>query len=640
MAPIQHSLFTFTTLLLLHLSQSIKFFISSPTWTPNEDVVRQSNSPFPVNIDYKNTQQDKDPDLPYVELPLRFDNQIFVVQLLNQNFIYQFKNTSTQIELTSSNKERVLDVCRTAKLQDDQCLYLLSASRATIVASMCSRVITHLCVADSCAPFFGVGPMTLYVTLQYTGVHWLEVKPRYSQPACAIDKMVHIINQLPLRTIVLDPHCPYVSKVVSPTYGSWPVYRNNNGDWQEVVTVTTNKMVGDWNKNKENGREKRTEQKAHEHESVVQVGGRVCITTNSNISVCGLNLPFIIPNNATSSMNMFVNIPSIVGIETWWEGPDGSCSNVTTVTIFQPYITNNFHITNANKIDRQEPELEPELEPEQERIVLTGLNDKYFDHLEQLVGSLKLWEPEITIEVVDLGLSTENIDIINTWGRLKVIPFDFQKYPSHVKDLGTYAFKILAIQEALERHPRILWIDAGRLARDLGRAWHEMGGTEGSFFVALLDDNHGLHPFPWGDSSFHHPKTMEKLEIEKVNLLQTQCDGAVQGWNKQGSFYEKAFPLLVKCALDIECIAPEGSNRQNHLQDQTVLNAVFSKLGVDPCKNNKLFDSEFNMFDLREIHANAMFRRSYPNSRDANEIYLPTFSLRKRVVVPLQCPCE
>ena len=44
----------------------------------------------------------------------------------------------------------------------------------------------------------------------------MEVKPRYSQPACAIDKMVHIINQLPLRTIVLDPHCPYVSKVVSP----------------------------------------------------------------------------------------------------------------------------------------------------------------------------------------------------------------------------------------------------------------------------------------------------------------------------------------------------------------------------------------------------------------------------------------
>ena len=218
------------------------------------------------------------------------------------------------------------------------------------------------------------------------------------------------------------------------------------------------------------------------------------------------------------------------------------------------------------------------------------------NNLKQLVGSMVLWNPTVTIEVVNLGLSNQSIAAIKEWDkRIKVIPFHFEKYPPHVHDLSTYAFKILAIQEGLARHPSgLLWIDAGQVARSLSRAWREIAGDEGMFFQALLPTSSGYHPFPWGNSTYHHNETMKRLGLKSINVKQTQCNGAVQGWSKHGSFYNKAFPMLVTCALDVHCITPIGSNRQNHLQDQTVLNAVFSKLKVDPCKGNKLFDSEYN----------------------------------------------
>ena len=597
-------------------TQSIKFFISSPVYSPNRDLIKQANIPFPVHIDHKIDQNDNELAEEFIDISLKFDNQEYIARLWYQEFQYHF-DTASNIQLSRRNKEQVLMICKTIKLVGThQCSDLHIALRKILVASMCSRAITHVCVEESCASFQG-GKMLLNVTLRETGVHWLEIKPHYSQPACYLDKHVHIVSSPELRVVVVDCQCPFVSAAVSPTHGSWKTKNKKEGQWQTVKLVTTKQKLMDCKREEPSNSLGRV--------CIIAASGPVVIgkklDTTQNMSLCLEQGIF------DTTMDIFVKSPSTVKLETWWEGSDGkNCANITTTTTFNTYVANqNNDVYQGNGITRSKQN------QDQERVVLTGLNDNYFQHLEQLIGSLKLWASDITIEIVDLGLSIENIDRINKWGgRIKVVPFNFQNYPTHVKDLGTYAFKILAIKEGLDRHhPNgILWIDAGLVVRDLDRAWHEMDGSEGKFFIARMPTL-SEHAFPWGDSSFHHPKTMEKLEIDKVNMLQTQCEAGVQGWNKQGSFYEKAFPLLVSCALDVGCIAPIGSNRQNHLQDQTVLNAVFSKLGVDPCQNNKLFDSEFNLFDtihtridMREFYPAAMFRRSFHESRDIFEVYL------------------
>lgn len=39
--------------------------------------------------------------------------------------------------------------------------------------------------------------------------------------------------------------------------------------------------------------------------------------------------------------------------------------------------------------------------------------------------------------------------------------FPYERYPRHVRDVRNYAFKTLVIQDALTRHPAVLWIDSG-----------------------------------------------------------------------------------------------------------------------------------------------------------------------------------
>jgi len=40
---------------------------------------------------------------------------------------------------------------------------------------------------------------------------------------------------------------------------------------------------------------------------------------------------------------------------------------------------------------------------------------------------------------------------------------------------------------------------------------------------------------------------------------------------------------MLNCSLHKDCIAPPGSNRNNHRHDQTVLNAVLCRLEYTPC---------------------------------------------------------
>ena len=165
------------------------------------------------------------------------------------------------------------------------------------------------------------------------------------------------------------------------------------------------------------------------------------------------------------------------------------------------------------------------------------------------------------------------------WCNAKVIDFPNDDYPDHVYNMKTYAFKVIAVTDALKRHPRILWIDAGLVAlRPLDLVKRELE-TKGYFFV----------PYKNGMKSWeiYHPSLQEKFGISEIPSGQVYCIGGVQGWSMDNELSKSVLKLLRECALDLSCIMPENTNRQNFLQDQSVLNSIFAKLEVNPCQGNQ-----------------------------------------------------
>ena len=66
---------------------------------------------------------------------------------------------------------------------------------------------------------------------------------------------------------------------------------------------------------------------------------------------------------------------------------------------------------------------------------------------------MHLWEPELTVEVWDFGLSDEALADIATWDRVELRHLPLERLPPHlgVNGTGAYAAKPWVTLDALER---------------------------------------------------------------------------------------------------------------------------------------------------------------------------------------------
>ena len=537
------------------------------------------------------------------------------------------------MKLSPNNVRATDEMCQYGSLESSACAAMKDSLISSMIASICTSDITHACVVFSgalttttttkttattttttlgCVPLDlnnknGDIPM-LNVTLKEHGVHWLQVVPMYRNQDCKKYQHQHVANMPQLRVVSVSCKCPFLSTFLYPARGAWESLGSRETSRYEV-NVLTKKMISD---------DTTCKSEVGKTSSSLQQG-RVCLRALLPTQTD----PTCAEAKETILFDLGLTPPTSMNLEVWWEGEHKECINVTVGQNVQISTEKKIVAAAAPSSLDHDHDRDRDRDDDGELVILTGLDDQYINFLEQLVGSIALWEPVVKIEVVNLGLSSESIEKIQQWRvtmDISVVPFDFERYPPHVKDLMTYAFKSLAIQEGLMRHANILWIDAGMvLWGRLDRARHAITSSIGAFFVT---DGQPMKSFPWGDANFHHPGTMEKLNVTNdINASQTQCIGGLQGWSIHGSFFKEALPLLVNCALDVECITPMGSSRLNHLQDQTVLNAVFSKLHIDPCRKNKVFES-LSWDVTPRTHGNKMFRRMYEPASEAYEVFL------------------
>ncbi len=204
--------------------------------------------------------------------------------------------------------------------------------------------------------------------------------------------------------------------------------------------------------------------------------------------------------------------------------------------------------------------------------VITGADTTHYRSLLQLINSLKIIEKvNFNLIVYDLGFTNDELIFFKyLHPELLIKKFDFNNFPQYYNiklNSGNYAWKpaIINIEyNLLSRGSYVLWLDAGCFVH------------KPLFLVKAAIYFRGFY------SPFSGPKIKEltySFTIKEMGLTNHEnkkmLSGGVLGL-KVG--IEKNNILVNKwlnASNDINLIAPLGSNRDNHRQDQSLLSLLY-----------------------------------------------------------------
>lgn len=208
-------------------------------------------------------------------------------------------------------------------------------------------------------------------------------------------------------------------------------------------------------------------------------------------------------------------------------------------------------------------------------VIVTGADSSHYRSLIQFLSSLEEYEPNIKVVVFDLGLTaSERQSVAKTFPTADLRMFDYSKYPSYFdikSNAGEYAWKPVIVHDVLhEFRCCICWMDAGNLV------------TEPLIWVRKIVEKSGFYSpiSPRRVSDWTHPKTLKLLGASEELLDQRNLSGGCVAVSFKCSTARHLISRWRDCALKKDCIAPSGSNRQNHRQDQAVLSVLAHQSGI------------------------------------------------------------
>jgi hypothetical protein len=239
--------------------------------------------------------------------------------------------------------------------------------------------------------------------------------------------------------------------------------------------------------------------------------------------------------------------------------------------------------------------------------IITGANDSYILTLLNFLNChIEIGIKLENIIVYDLGLNENNLQSVKNilQDKTEIKRLNFEEYPDHVdfkKYNGlkcSYAFKPIIIHNEANLHPNIpvIWLDcACKITIEI------LNKIVGPVY------NNGLYS-PVGNLEktiesieLNHPRTLYLIgltQYEHFNELKTRLAGIF------GVIYSNFNGKAIlddwyRYSLDKNCIIPEGSSRNNHRQDQTILSAL---IFLHEKNNNIIFEkSSFNISCFNKI---------------------------------------
>ena len=208
-------------------------------------------------------------------------------------------------------------------------------------------------------------------------------------------------------------------------------------------------------------------------------------------------------------------------------------------------------------------------------VLVTGADQSHSKSLLQFIASVASFEPQSLLIVYNLGFSMEiRKQCEKIHGNIDVKDFDFSKYPSFVNirvEAGSYAWKPIIINDVMNQYNLPLcWMDAGNVIieplRSIRILLHERGFYSPASSGCIRD--------------WTHPKTLAYFKVKKDLLRKRNLNGACIAINPDFDSIRTMINRWRECSLIKECIAPEGSNKLNHRQDQAVLSVLAHQMGI------------------------------------------------------------
>lgn len=211
--------------------------------------------------------------------------------------------------------------------------------------------------------------------------------------------------------------------------------------------------------------------------------------------------------------------------------------------------------------------------PVSDLILVSGSDSSHAKSLLQWFKSAIEHEPDLDIVIYDLGLTPEQKKQFQTLQerhlRLDLRTFHFENYPSYFDikiSAGEYAWKPTIINElTMEFNRPICWMDAGNLIKE-----------PLTFIKRMMNQTGFYSPSSKGTiEDWTHPMTLQALNYPNEHLKETNLNGACIAFNPLNPEAKSLLDRWAHAAMDKDIIAPRGSNRNNHRQDQATLSALY-----------------------------------------------------------------
>ncbi|UDF03393.1 FkbM family methyltransferase [Asticcacaulis sp. AND118] len=215
--------------------------------------------------------------------------------------------------------------------------------------------------------------------------------------------------------------------------------------------------------------------------------------------------------------------------------------------------------------------------------IVTGADVTHGRSLLQFLKSALRHESRSRIIAYDLGLTTkQRLDVLALGGKIELRTFDFSKYPDWFDirvEAGQYAWKPTIIGEVMkDAWGPVLWMDSGDLIlRPLN-----------SLYGRIVRNGFSSPESAGTVATWTHEKTLAHFGLNKAwGEHKHNVNGACVGfdpWHPAGAKLGREWCEL---AQDKAAIAPIGSSRANHRQDQALLSVLAHRAGLaDTCQRS------------------------------------------------------
>ena len=188
--------------------------------------------------------------------------------------------------------------------------------------------------------------------------------------------------------------------------------------------------------------------------------------------------------------------------------------------------------------------------------------------LRNLLRSLCRFEPTAKVIIYDLGMDNSFLEKLrDEFKSVEFKSFPYEKYPSHYDirvNAGLYAWKPAALKESKPFPQFVVWFDAGNVVT--GRL---------IFLRKCLKQYGFFSPYSAGKiEEWTSPATLKALQLETQFYQSRNLSANVVAFDAQD---DRALDLVnqwIHASEVKDLIAPPGSSRDNHRQDQSLLTVL------------------------------------------------------------------